>query len=347
MFFFTSSFKMKAKHFLMLLGTTFAVTAGSVLYGLLEAPYGDLTRIGALPESDFGWRQPQTPVAAEWLIDSPTSEADVIVIGDSFSISGLWQSRLVKSGLRVRTFHWNVLNNGETPLRLWLAQQGIKNTTPVVIQTVEREAHERIKSLLDAEENFAPATGADALPANQAIRRYSTPRHLPPSGPELEQDIRMSSGLRMLYNQMRIASGKPFSSKYVGQSIATKVSALPTGCDWFSNKRCDRLLSLSNDETHPKWQGEDTARLLKLSQTYQHLHLVWAITPNKSSIYLGADPQTAAWADLAKNKLGPDLFQLFNAEKKKTKDVYYPNDSHLSNNGYLLMGNALVDWLKR
>jgi hypothetical protein len=51
-------------------------------FGML---YGDLTRIGQLDESDFGWKMQQPPVPAKLLKSFPVTEADILVIVDSFS----------------------------------------------------------------------------------------------------------------------------------------------------------------------------------------------------------------------------------------------------------------------
>lgn len=68
--------------------------------------YGDLTRIGKLPESRFGWLAQQPLIDAASLQSTALTQADVLVIGDSFSDQRLWQSILVRVGWKVHTVSW-------------------------------------------------------------------------------------------------------------------------------------------------------------------------------------------------------------------------------------------------
>ena len=47
---------------------------------------GDLTRLGYLFEEDFGWNKQQPLVPIEHMKSFSIEEADVLVIGDSFSV---------------------------------------------------------------------------------------------------------------------------------------------------------------------------------------------------------------------------------------------------------------------
>jgi hypothetical protein len=59
-------------------------------------PYGDLTRIGRLSEREFGWTAPPPKVDPALLKGTPVDQADIMVIGDSFSMTFRWQSKLVR-----------------------------------------------------------------------------------------------------------------------------------------------------------------------------------------------------------------------------------------------------------
>src|SRR5690349_12054453 len=79
------------------------------LMGLTAAtpPFqGDLARIGLVSERHFGSRGTPPPIAPAHLVESPLADADVLVIGDSFSMTREWQSVLVGDGLRVATVSW-------------------------------------------------------------------------------------------------------------------------------------------------------------------------------------------------------------------------------------------------
>src|SRR6266481_8864887 len=68
---------------------------------------GELTRLGLLPERLFGWTKPQPTLDIKWMQQASMQEADVLVIGDSFSDGRVWQTVLTQHGLKVRTDSWN------------------------------------------------------------------------------------------------------------------------------------------------------------------------------------------------------------------------------------------------
>jgi hypothetical protein len=75
---------------------------------------------------------------------------------------------------------------------------------------------------------------------------------------------------------------------------------------------------------------------------------VWVVIPNKSSIYQrksSTEVNQTFWKAIEDAKLGPNLFQELNKNKSLIKDLYAPNDSHLSTNGYLLIGNIISQQL--
>ena len=68
---------------------------------------GDLTRIGAYPESQYGWSTPQRVFAQPLFGNSVADQADVLVIGDSFATAmsnHQWQNQVVvATGMSVST----------------------------------------------------------------------------------------------------------------------------------------------------------------------------------------------------------------------------------------------------
>lgn len=86
---------------LRVFGTCLAVVATLLLWTVLTPPFqGDLTRIGRLSETVFGpnVQAPATDPALR--LSSALDEADVLVIGDSFSAPLRWQAVLVAQGLK-------------------------------------------------------------------------------------------------------------------------------------------------------------------------------------------------------------------------------------------------------
>lgn len=92
----------------------------------------------------------------------------------------------------------------------------------------------------------------------------------------------------------------------------------------------------------------DTCRLflcsfLQLVKTYQ---VTWLIIPNKSSVYhRGVDEKF--WQELETKNLGPNLLNNFRKEKYNIKDLYKPNDTHLSNQGYTELGKITYQFLSK
>ena len=98
---------------------------------------GDLTRVGMLPESMFGWTKPQPAVDPILLRSASWQEADVLVVGDSFSAPRIWQTVLVKRGLKVRTESWGGLPAICEDFDEWLKNIGFKGKY-VLLEIVER-----------------------------------------------------------------------------------------------------------------------------------------------------------------------------------------------------------------
>jgi hypothetical protein len=64
---------------------------------------GDLTRIGLLPERAFGWNIAQPTLAGRPATVDKLGDAEILVAGDSFSISGVWQAYAFSSERKYMT----------------------------------------------------------------------------------------------------------------------------------------------------------------------------------------------------------------------------------------------------
>jgi hypothetical protein len=113
----------------------------SALVGLsfyVQPLEGDLTRMGGYAERDFGYNMPRQTLAGGTVLPNTYDRYyDVVVIGDSFSKSGLWQSYLrQKTGYSFTTLHWDntsleaVLANPifkQSPPKLVIAEIGVRD----------------------------------------------------------------------------------------------------------------------------------------------------------------------------------------------------------------------------
>jgi len=69
-----------------------------------EKLYGDLTRMGRFSERDFGWREQRPPIPPELFKDYSLADADILIIGDSFSASRIWQTKFIEDGLKAHDY---------------------------------------------------------------------------------------------------------------------------------------------------------------------------------------------------------------------------------------------------
>lgn len=133
-----------AKLWLRIFFAGFAVIVALLLVTLFTpVPYGDLSRIGRVSDHEFGWRKPPPPLPLESMRGVPMDQADILVIGDSFSMTLTWQSVLVKAGYRVTTIYWGQLPFICKNFSQWVEGTGFRGKL-IVIESIERLLAERL-----------------------------------------------------------------------------------------------------------------------------------------------------------------------------------------------------------
>lgn len=309
----------------------------------VRAPYGDLTRVGALSEDLFGWRARQPAVPAALLVSAPVPEADVLVVGDSYSLMPgprpdhglLWQSRLVQAGYRVATMHWDRAHPFCPDFDDWLRSLGFHGRW-VLIESVEREVDGRLA-------HPRPCSGP-ARPGPAGFTVTPPPTSPPPFTPNWHE--KLFTGVVMHWHsfQARTAEGS-MTFRDPASSDAARLRPVPDGCRRFSHTLCDRALFLANDDQRPRLQPSHVTALAKRSASPRPWHLGWVMVPNKTTLYVDPDPVRAAFADVSAQGLGPDVLAALRAAETGRRDLYFPNDSHLSTEGNLVLGDAVVRWL--
>jgi len=115
---------------------------------------------------------------------------------------------------------------------------------------------------------------------------------------------------------------------------------------FFSNKLCQFGLFYHQDYTQPAISIKTIENIRAINKQLSNYNVIWLIIPNKSSVYQ-RDLPLDFWQSVAKNQLGPDLLKIFRHEKYHIKDLYKPNDTHLSTNGYLYLGQTVVEHIKK
>lgn len=325
-----------ARLFSIFVFVTMAIYGLTGLYFLPLASFdGDLTRIGKLPESMFGWTKQQPAIEQNSLQSSTWQEADVLVIGDSFTSSRIWQTALTRHNLRVRTEDWSTVRGICGDFMPWLRMQGFHGRY-VIIEVVERSA----------EDTLSKSANCSTMKSHPSIDTHVTPPATLHDRQKTDLSGRLSIGIQtelnvLKYNQLR---NKPdFTAWDIPNGV--RMERLPGGCDLFSHPRCQDVLFLGSDRPHDFGEGM-LAAMEKINARLDGLIPIWVIVPDKSTIYLRPDKKF--WDKAELRFRAPNILKTFRqAIQEKTIDLYPANDTHLSTAGYLMMGDAIYQSMGR
>lgn len=292
---------------------------------------GELTRMGLLPESLFGWRKPQPALDAKLMQQASMQEADVLVIGDSFSDSRVWQSILTRRGLKVRTESWESMRGICADFMPWLRAQGFKGKF-LVLESIERNLLADLnRSVACQQMQYHPNPQTDA-PRFPPVVSFDT-QHGDYSG-------KLSTGIKTQLNVRkyeRLSRSPDFKAWLPGNDV--RLARVPDGCALFSHTRCDDALFLAYD----KPEDIDASALEsveKLNTRLSGITAIWMFIPNKSTAYLY--PNKQFWNAAEERVRAPNLLHVTQqAIGNKTVDLYPANNTHFSTTGYLLMGEAV------
>ena len=295
---------------------------------------GDLTRVGGWPERDFAPRQPAETVT---LAPSSTgSVPDIVVVGDSFSLSGVWQPATF-GGERYATYDIE-----HFCFARYLESAQFRNAPPrvVVVQTVERLYLHRFGG--DA---WCPRHSEQAVvahPEHWKGYRASAPSGFAGIAPGFALDA-----LRASFREWR--------SPAVTRSGDSTLTGL-TQASLFSNHRADRILLCAGDEAKATWSAQEVEQsvrnvraLGRRIEANGRTTFVFVLVPDKSTAY-------APW--LRVPTLATDLHlgdrlaaagvnaprvdrAIADAVATGMRDVYLPNDTHLSAGGFGLLATTL------
>lgn len=292
---------------------------------------GELTRMGLLPESMFGWTKPQPTIELKWMQQASMKEADVLVIGDSFSDGRVWQTTLTRNGLRVRTESWDSVRGICEDFMPWLRGQGFAGKY-IVLETIERNITEGLsKSVACQHMQFHPSAFADS------------PRHPPAVSFDVnhaDHSGRLSTGIRTQLNVWKyehLNQAQDFKTWILPNDV--KMARVQNGCELFSHARCDDALFLSYDKP-----GEIDGVALKnieiLNSRLNGVLPIWVFVPNKSTAYLY--PNKQFWNEAERRFHAPNLLRMTQqAISEKVVDLYPGSNTHFSTSGYLKMGEMV------
>lgn len=296
---------------------------------------GELTRMSLLPESHFGWTKPQPAIDIKWMQQATMQEADVLVIGDSFSDPRIWQTVLTQHQMKVRTLSWNSMQGICGDFADWAKTQGFKGKY-VIAEIVERNLIGTLQRSTDCKKTqYRPHSNVDAPRYPPAVSFDTV--HGNYAG-------KLSTGIQTQLNVIKyehLSRASDFKVWELPNNV--KVARVANGCDYFSHTRCNDSLFLAEDEAdevNPK-----AFDLIKAHQSrLQDFKVIWVVVPNKATTYLY--PNKVFWKNASKSLRMPNLLQINqDALIAKTVDLYPANNTHYSTTGYLLMGEAIFNTL--
>ena len=286
-------------------------------------------------ESDFGSRESQPSIDTKLLVSSNLQDADVLVIGDSFSENLHWQSALTQQGEKVATIHWSAIGFICKDFPKQLQASGFRGKH-IIIQAIERGAAKQFQRSVDC-------NTSKSLPFN-TYRTINPTATLTPTDLFFNINGQFIAGLETILHSAAIRVSPHYSKIHNYKSKGTYIHPIDDGCKYFSHKLCQYGLFFHEDYKRPPLTEktiEDIKTLKKRLSDYQTL---WVVIPNKSSIYT---PSTSTgiinqfWETMENEKLGPDLYEPIYKNKTLIRDLYLPNDTHFSVNGYLFIGKLI------
>lgn len=322
-----------------LLGTMLLLVPGLILSLYLEPLNGGLTRIGQLAERDFGQRKAQAPLM---LTSSPANQAEVLVLGDSFSQDHAWQSELSRlTGLKTASYHLDI-NCADDWLEAAISGQLSKSVRHIVLQSVERNVikrfHEELQSCdTQTFRSHEPATA-------NLIGERSRFNVLPMNIGYLSQAF---------HNHLRLNDLTPPNA--FNRTRRTRL----TKSTLFSHNRAGELLYYADDEAYKQryWKEDDVTDTLSFLARWQlraaarNIQLTVLIIPDKHSVYqpwiatkIQGIPVGYDLYPRLTNQLGAyaDWLTPFREAANAITDFYWPNDTHLSLDGYRYLAHTLA-----
>jgi hypothetical protein len=298
---------------------------------------GDLTRLGNWAERDFGWIHQGPSVSLESNGET-VRHPDVLVLGDSFARPNIWQSVAAqKRGIEILSFHYEQAGCLDNWLR-WVAEKHYPTAKTVVIETVEREFMTHFAAVDACRRSTPSAFKVESGAVRPARKNF-----------ELTKDIWYFARVAENSVKLRTQAGRIESPRVVNVPLKTR--------DLFSNRMPDRLLYYKLDDAKQKWPMDQIvsaiANLKKIRDSLGDagLRLIVIVVPDKSSVYrpyFAAREADAGNPDVysALNEAhipSVNLLDYFRGELRTTVDLYKPDDTHLSVQGFKAMGEKVAD----
>lgn len=317
---------------------------------------GDLTRLGAYTENDFGWNAPQERFETK-LFDSEMDSAykqyyDIVVLGDSFSHHfprSQWQNYLIQlTGLKIISYHLDRFNIDQ-----FLDSPALRKTPPkiMIFQTVERSFIHRGKQIGlggDCRRKANPDSTKNPLTTNTVhypIKPYVREAPFGLLHPNIRTAVHyLKRSIKMTFNKK--------SSRTFKVPLKQKT--------FFSNRLGDYLLIYRDDilKLNKKEEAVKKAlcKILNLQnkiQENQKTFFVTLLAPDKLTAYSrflqSGEYKNNSWHDMIAStnylNIPPVKAAFESAIGKNVRDVYLPNDTHWSSAGQKIAAETLYQYL--
>lgn len=320
-----------AKLWLRIYLTGFAVVSAMLLVTLFTTvPYGDLSRLGRLSDAAFGWQQPPPRLPdTEQLRAVPLNQADIVVIGDSFSMTYVWQSELVRAGYRVTTIYWGSYDETMcSDVQQWLIDAGFRGKL-VIFESVERLLKERLKRSTQCA-RMTKAFASRTTPPLTALAEKP--------GFAINSTATLPTGVLTWY---RTRSARKATGDVEFEQ--TQVRLVPDGCALFSNPLCPKVLFFKQDVDAGELDASDFERMKQFNARQVLIPYIWLVLPDKTTTYLDPGHSKSFRDVFLPAGLGPDFFAMTSENRYRFKDLYFPNDTHMSMYGQAILGKLALE----
>lgn len=323
----------------LIFAALFFISVPAVWISLFFTTYhGDLTRVGKWLESDFGSGKSQQPIDLKLLVSNSIQDADILVIGDSFSENLYWQTQLTKSGKSVATISWSAIGFICEDLPIKLKESGFKGQQ-IIIQSVERVAENQFEKSVNC-------VSSKQITFDSA--RTSKPIDASFTGETFNINGQFLAGLETLYHSAAIRLIPYYPKIRNFKSTGTNIHPIKDGCLYFTNRLCQYGLFFHEDFKRNSLNSKTIKNIKILKDRLNTYKTTWVVIPNKSSIYSDRaffEQTNQFWGDMENAQLGPNLYKMIQNNKFLIKNFYAPNDSHFSIEGYLFIGEIINQFI--
>jgi hypothetical protein len=304
--------------------------------------HGDLTRVGKWTDHDFTWSIEQQAIDSSLQKSHDIKEADVLVIGDSFSANFNWQSDLINRHQKVTSLTRSQISNSLCDnFEETLKEYGFQGKR-IIIESIEREAKKRFEKSVNCQ-------SSKTFPNQTASHNSGLFPTIGQADFIMNWNGQFITGMQTILNTIGIRIHSSYTRLYNLLSKSVRIYEIKDGCRYFSNRLCQYGLFFREDYQQAGLNDKVLEDIKTLKSRLPNYRTTWVVIPNKSSIYHREDLLESSadfWAKLAKENLGPDLFKSTQESKLTIKDIYAPNNTHYGSSGYVFVGEQIASYLK-